>query len=112
MAAAHYRLDNVVAIVDLNGLQIDGPTCEVMDLGNLLEKFAAFGWTVVSCDGHSLASVYDALSRAKADRDGPVAIVARTMKGRGVSFMENLCDWHGKAPNADEAARALAELAD
>ncbi len=112
MAAAHYRLDNVVAIVDLNGLQIDGPTCEVMDLGNLLEKFAAFGWTAVSCDGHSLESVYDALSRAKADRDGPVAIVARTMKGRGVSFMENLCDWHGKAPNADEAARALAELAD
>jgi transketolase len=112
MAAAHYRLDNVVAIVDLNGLQIDGPTCEVMDLGNLLEKFAAFGWTVVSCDGHSLESVHDALSHAKADRDGPVAIVARTMKGRGVSFMENLCDWHGKAPNADEAARALAELAD
>jgi len=112
MASAHYALDNVVAIVDLNGLQIDGATCEVMDLGNVPEKFASFGWTVMTCDGHSLEGLHDALTRAKADREGPVVIVARTMKGRGVSFMENLCDWHGKAPNSDEAARALAELAD
>lgn len=112
MAAAHYRLGNVVAIVDLNGLQIDGPTCEVMDLGNVPDKFAAFGWTVMTCDGHSLADLHDALTRAKAAEEGPVVIVARTMKGRGVSFMENLCDWHGKAPSADEAAAALAELAE
>ncbi len=112
MAAAHYRLDNVVAIVDLNGLQIDGATCEVMDLGNVPEKFAAFGWTVMTCDGHSVAELQDALERAKAATEGPVVIVARTMKGRGISFMENLCDWHGKAPNADEAERALAELSD
>jgi transketolase len=112
MAAAHYRLDNVVAIVDLNGLQIDGPTCEVMDVGNVPEKFAAFGWTVITCDGHSIQELHEALTRAKAESGGPVVIIARTMKGRGVSFMENLCDWHGKAPNADEAARALAELAD
>jgi len=112
MAAAHWGLDNVVAIVDLNGLQIDGATCEVLDVGNVPEKFAAFGWTVITCDGHSVQELHDALMRAKADTGGPVAIVARTMKGRGVSFMENLCDWHGKAPNADEACRALAELAE
>jgi transketolase len=110
MAAAHYGLSNVVAIVDLNGLQIDGPTCEVMDLGNVPDKFAAFGWTVITCDGHSIEGLHDALLRAKADTEGPVVIVARTMKGRGVSFMEGLCDWHGKAPNAEERARALEEL--
>jgi transketolase len=112
MASAHYALDNLVAIVDLNGLQIDGPTCEVMDLGSVPEKFAAFGWTVMTCDGHSIAELHDALERAKAHEGGPIVIVARTMKGRGVSFMEGLCDWHGKAPNADECARALAELAE
>jgi transketolase len=112
MAAANYNLSNVVAIVDLNGLQIDGATCEVMDLGNVPEKFASFGWTVMTCNGHAVEELHDTLTRAKADTSGPVVIVARTMKGRGVSFMENLCDWHGKAPNADEAACALAELAD
>jgi len=112
MASAHYGLDNLVAIVDLNGLQIDGPTCEVMDLGNVPEKFAAFGWTVMTCDGHAVAELHDALTRAKAHVGGPIVIVARTMKGRGVSFMENLCEWHGKAPNADECARALVELAE
>jgi transketolase len=112
MAAAHYALSNVVAIVDLNGLQIDGATCEVMDLGNVPEKFAAFGWTVITCDGHSVADLADALTHAKEDTGGPVVVVARTMKGRGVSFMENLCEWHGKAPNPDEAACALAELAE
>ena len=112
MASAHHGLDNLVAIVDLNGLQIDGPTCEVMDLGNVPEKFAAFGWTVITCDGHSVVDLEDALTHAKEDTGGPVVIVARTMKGRGVSFMENLCEWHGKAPNADEAACALAELAE
>jgi len=112
MASAHHGLDNLVAIVDLNGLQIDGPTCEVMDLGNVPEKFAAFGWTVMTCDGHAVAELHDALTRAKAHVGGPIVIVARTMKGRGVSFMENLCDWHGKAPNADECARALVELAE
>jgi transketolase len=98
--------------VDLNGLQIDGATSEVMDLGDEVDKFAAFGWTVIDTDGHSIEDLYDALTFAKEERTGPVAIVARTKKGCGVSFMENLCDWHGKAPNADEATRALAELAD
>jgi transketolase len=83
-----------------------------MDLGNVPEKFAAFGWTVITCDGHSVADLADALTHAKEDTGGPVVVVARTMKGRGVSFMENLCEWHGKAPNPDEAACALAELAE
>lgn len=112
MAAAHYNLSNLVAIVDLNGLQIDGPTCEVMDVGNVAAKFQAFGWTALTCDGHSLQELVDSFEQAKAVTEGPVVIVARTMKGRGVSFMENLCDWHGKAPNADECARALTELAE
>jgi transketolase len=111
MLSAHYRLDNIVAIVDLNGLQIDGPTCEVMDLGDVGDKFAAFGWRVIGCNGHSLPELFDAFEQAKAC-DGPVVVVARTMKGRGVSFMENLCGWHGKAPNAQETAQALAELAE
>jgi transketolase len=111
MLAANYRLSNLVAVVDLNGLQIDGPTCDVMDLGNVPEKFAAFGWTVITCDGHSVYELIDSFSKAKATA-GPAVIVARTMKGRGVSFMENLCDWHGKAPNAEECAAALAELSE
>jgi transketolase len=112
MLASHYRLTNLVAIVDLNGLQIDGPTRDVMDVSDIGDKFAAFGWTVMACDGHAVEGLYDALTRAKAGTVGPVVIVARTTKGKGVSFMENLCDWHGKAPNADECARALAELSE
>jgi transketolase len=112
MAAAHYGIDNLVAVVDLNGLQIDGPTCDVMNVGDVAAKFASFGWHVIECDGHSLQELLDAFGAAGEATGGPVVIVARTMKGRGVSFMENLCDWHGKAPNADECARALAELAE
>lgn len=112
MLAAHYGLDNVVAIVDHNGLQIDGACFEVMDVGRIDAKFSAFGWTVASCDGHNVRELIDAVGRAKGNRDGPVCIVAETMKGRGVSFMENLCDWHGKAPNSEERARALEELSE
>jgi transketolase len=110
MAAAHYGLANLVAIVDLNGLQIDGPTCEVMDLGDVREKFSAFGWTVIGCDGHSLSELADAFADA-GSAARPVVVVARTVKGRGVSFMENLCGWHGRAPNADEVQQALDEIA-
>lgn len=112
MLSANYHLSNLVAIVDLNGLQIDGPTCEVMDLGSVPEKFAAFGWTVITCDGHSIRELVESFRHAREETGRPVVIVARTMKGRGVSFMENLCDWHGKAPNADECARALDELSE
>jgi transketolase len=110
MLAAHYHLSNIVAIVDLNGLQIDGPTAEVMDVGDVEAKFAAFGWHVVTCDGHDLEQLADAFAAAKACADGPAVIVANTVKGKGVSFMEGLCDWHGKAPNAEQCAQALEEL--
>jgi len=110
MLAAHYQLDNVVAIVDLNGMQIDGPTAEVMDVGDVEAKFAAFGWHVITCDGHDLEELADAFEAARAYTDGPAVIVADTVKGKGVSFMEGLCDWHGKAPNAEQCAQALEEL--
>ena len=110
MLAAHYQLDNVVAIVDLNGMQIDGPTAEVMDVGEVEAKFAAFGWHVVTCDGHDLEQLAEAFEAARACTDGPSVIVADTVKGKGVSFMEGLCDWHGKAPNAEQCAIALSEL--
>jgi transketolase len=110
MLAAHYQLDSIVAIVDLNGLQIDGPTAEVMDVGEVDAKFAAFGWHVVTCDGHDLEQLAEAFQAAKNNTDGPTVIVADTVKGKGVSFMEGLCDWHGKAPSAEQCAIALAEL--
>lgn len=110
MFAAHNRLHNLVAIVDMNGLQIDGACCDVMDLGSIADKFAAFGWVVLECDGHDIHGLLDCFARAK-ESQCPAVIVARTTKGRGVSFMEGLCDWHGKAPNADERARAIEELA-
>lgn len=112
MLSAHYGLDNLVGIVDLNGLQIDGATCEVMDLGDVSAKFASFGWMVMSCDGHSTDELSETLSAARDHEGGPVVVLARTTKGRGVSFMENLCGWHGKAPDAEERALALAELAE
>lgn len=110
MFAAHNRIANLTAIVDLNGLQIDGPTCEVMDLGDVAAKFRAFGWNVVECDGHSIQALLDAFGCAHRHVDGPSVVLARTMKGKGVSFMEGLCDWHGKAPNAEQCAQALEEL--
>jgi transketolase len=110
MFAAHYRLDNVVAIVDANGLQIDGATSEVMDLGDIGAKFAAFGWSVIACDGHSVPELLDALAAARAHGGGPTVIVAATTKGKGVSFMEGLCDWHGKAPSVEQCATAMSEL--
>ena len=111
MFAAHRGLDNLVAIVDRNGLQIDGRTCDVCDPGDLGAKFAAFGWDAREVDGHDIGALTCALGAAKADRGGkPHAFIARTVKGRGVPFMENEAGWHGKAPNAEQAARALAAL--
>ena len=112
MFAAHRKLDNLVAIVDRNGLQIDGRTCDVCDPGDLGAKFAAFGWDVDEVDGHDLDALVAVLGAAKAGRDGrPHAVIARTVKGKGVPFMENEAGWHGKAPNAEQAAEALAALA-
>jgi transketolase len=110
MFAAHESLSNLVAIVDHNGLQIDGACNEVMCLGTVADKFRAFDWHVVEIDGHDLDAIHEALVAAKKYSEGPVMIIAHTIKGKGVSFMENQAGWHGKAPSADEVTKALAEL--
>ncbi len=118
MFAAHQRLGKLVVIVDENGLQIDGCTAEVCDPGDLAQKFAAFGWDVVTVEGHDLAALVQTLGEAKeravasAGTASPRVIIARTVKGKGVSFMEGQAGWHGKAPDAEQAAAALAELED
>ncbi len=110
MAAAHYRADNLTAILDYNGLQIDGPVAQVLSPLPFAEKWEAFGWAVREVDGHDFASLLDAFAWAAGVRGRPSLILARTVKGKGVSFMENRVDWHGTAPNREQAARALAEL--
>ena len=111
MFAAHNKLDNLIAIVDLNHLQIDGDTSDVCDLGDLRAKFAAFGWDVHEVDGHDIEAMISLFNDVKADRCGkPHAIIATTVKGKGVSFMEGEAGWHGKAPNAEQLAVALEDL--
>ena len=110
MAAAHYKSDNLCAIIDANGLQIDGFTKDVMNPEPLDEKFKAFGWNVIKIDGHNLEEIRNALEEAKTVKGKPTAIVAKTIKGKGVSFMENEAGWHGKAPNKEQLEQALAEL--
>ena len=107
--AAHYKLDNVVAIVDRNMLQIDGNTEEVMGLGDIAEKFAAFGWETVTIDGHDPVAIYEALTRTRTSNK-PYAIIANTVKGKGVSFMEDQAGWHGVTPCAEQCAAACDEL--
>lgn len=109
MAAAHYRLDNLVAIVDHNRLQITGPTCQVMCSDPLPEKFAAFGWTVRTVDGHSIPDLITVLS-APPVPGKPTCVIAETVKGKGVSFMENDPKWHHGVPSREELERALREL--
>ncbi|MBO6055056.1 MAG: transketolase [Oscillospiraceae bacterium] len=110
MAAAKFGLDNLCAAVDVNGLQIDGRTADVMPSEPLDEKFASFGWHVISIDGHDLAAIEDALLASEQVKGKPTMILMRTVKGKGVSYMENNADWHGKAPNAEEFAVAESEL--
>jgi len=111
MEAAHYKLDNLVGIVDKNGLQIDGKVEDVMRIDSIEEKYKAFGWDVIEIDGHDMQQVVDALALAKQSRNGkPKVIIADTVKGKGVSFMENVAGWHGKTPNLDELTKALEEL--
>lgn len=110
MAAAHYRLDNLIAFVDFNGLQIDGPVTKIMNPEPIADKWRSFGWHTIVIDGHDLRQILDAVARAREVKNRPVAIVARTVKGRGVSFMENRAEWHGVAPSDEELAKALAEL--
>ena len=111
MAAAHYKLDNLTVIVDHNGLQIDGPNDQVMSLGNINDKFTAFGFEVVEvADGNDLAQVSDAFDVPVTGK--PKCILAHTLKGKGVSYMEGQVDWHGKGPNEEQRQTALKELAD
>ncbi|MBQ8515377.1 MAG: transketolase [Ruminococcus sp.] len=110
MFAAHYKLDNLVAIVDNNGLQIDGPITEVCSPEPITDKFAAFGWHVITMDAHDFDSIEAAFNEAETIVGKPVAIVQKSTKGKGVSFMENQVGWHGKAPNQTEYEQAMAEL--
>ena len=110
MSAAKFHLDNLCAVVDVNGLQIDGRTADVMPSEPLDQKFQAFGWQVIAVDGHDMAALDEAFSRAKTLKGAPVVLLARTVKGKGVSFMENDAGWHGKAPNDEQYERAMAEL--
>ena len=113
MFSAHRGLDNLVAVIDRNGLQIDGATTEVCNPESLSAKFQAFGFNTATVDGHDIAAVVACLTMAKQARNGkPWAIVAQTVKGKGVSFMENQAGWHGKAPNAEQTQQALQELSE
>jgi len=109
-SAAHYRLGNIIAILDNNGLQIEGRCSDIMCMEPLEEKFRAFGWTAASVDGHDIKALAETLSWAKAYGKGPVFVNAKTVKGKGVSFMENDYAWHGVAPNKEQLAKALEEL--
>ena len=110
MAAAHYKLDNLCAILDYNELQIDGSIHEVMDPSPLDEKFKVFGWHVIEIDGHDYDEIASAFDEAKTVKGQPTLIFAHTIKGKGVSFMENKANWHGVAPNEEQCAAALKEL--
>lgn len=110
MAAHHYRLDNLTAFLDHNGLQIDGPIGEVMSPEPVADKFKAFGWETLVIDGHDPLEIMEALHTARATKGRPTAIIANTVKGKGCSFMENKAEWHGSAPNQQQVAQALEEL--
>ena len=110
MFAAHYKLDNLVAVVDLNGLQIDGPITEVMNPTPQDEKFRAFGLHVIHVDAHDFDSIEAAFKEARTVSGKPTALIARSVKGKGVSYMENSCEWHGQAPKEDLYRVAVADL--
>jgi transketolase len=110
MAAAHYKLDNLTAFLDHNGLQIDGKITDVMSPESVHEKFKAFGWKVISVNGHDYQQIIEAIDEAKKTKGMPTMIVAETTKGKGVSFMENQAGWHGTAPNKEQRDQAIAEL--
>ena len=110
MSAAKYELDSLCAVIDVNGLQIDGRTADVMPSEPLDEKMAAFGWHVIKVDGHDVEAIAAAFEAAKTVKGKPTVLLAKTVKGKGVSFMENDPGWHGKAPNAEQYEKARAEL--
>ena len=110
MSASHYKLDNLVAFLDYNGLQIDGKTEDVMNIGPIVDKFKAFGWNVIEIDGHDFDQIFAALYMAKETVGKPTIIIAKTIKGKGVSFMENEAMWHGLALSDSDLERALLDL--
>ena len=110
LAAAHFDLDNLTAMVDCNGMQLSGRTSDIMNLEPLIRKWRAFGWHVIDIDGHDFDQILTAFSKAEKTKGKPTVIIARTTKGKGVSFMENNVVFHGKAPTPEEAEKALKEL--
>ena len=110
MSAAHYKLDNMIAFLDYNGLQIDGEVESVMNINPIEDKFKTFGWNVITIDGHDFDQIFAALDMAKDTVDKPTMIIAKTVKGKGVSFMENQASWHGSAPSEEQLEQALSEL--
>jgi len=110
MSAAHYKLDNLTAFLDYNGLQIDGKIVDVMSPEPIVDKFKAFGWNVIEIDGHDYEQIINAIEQAKNTKGMPTVVVAHTVKGKGVSFMENQAGWHGTAPNKEQRDQAIAEL--
>ena len=110
MFAAHYKLDNLTAFVDFNGLQIDGDITKVMNPTPIDKKFEAFGWNVIIIDAHNYDEIKDAIKKAKETKGKPTVIIANSIKGKGVSFMENQAQWHGAAPNEEQYKEAAAEL--
>ncbi|MCX5706570.1 MAG: transketolase, partial [Candidatus Omnitrophica bacterium] len=111
MACSHYKCDNLCAIMDCNGFQIDGATKDIMNLEPVAAKWQAFGWHTIEIDGHNMQRILAAYEEAKTIKAKPAVIIARTIKGKGVSFMENVVDFHGRAPTKEEAEKALKELA-
>ena len=110
MLAAHYKLDNLTAFVDFNGLQIDGDISKVMSPLPIDKKFEAFGWNVIICDAHDHIALYDAIMEAQSVKGKPSVVIMNSVKGKGVSFMENQAGWHGSAPNEEQYNQAIAEL--
>ncbi len=110
MAASHYKCDNICAMLDYNGFQIDGKTKDVMNIDPVADKWRAFGWHTIEIDGHDMRQILAAYDEADSVKGKPTIIIANTIKGKGVSLMENVCDFHGRAPNAEETKKALEEL--
>lgn len=110
MTASHYKLDSICAIIDYNKLQIDGFCCEVKDMGSYADKWKGFGWNVIETDGHDIKKLMAAFDEARTVKGIPTVIIADTIKGKGVSFVENKVEWHGISPKAEEYERAIREL--
>lgn len=110
MAAAHFKCARLIAIVDYNGFQIDGKVSEIMGIEPLLDKWKAFGWYTIAIDGHNMRQILEAFEEASHIKGKPTVVIAKTVKGKGVSFMEHVVDFHGRAPTEEETKQALKDL--